>query len=230
VLSTLVLRALSLRAGGGRFDTAEARRELWDFSDVVVDDLASRVLVLNLPASGAGLGEWLTGAARLGVPFYVTLQQLAAMPVGFAGGVVHVCENPAVLRRAAGDLGVSSAPLVCTEGRPSTAFHQLARAVVAGGGSLLYHGDFDWPGIAIAASVMRRHGARPWRFGAADYQAAVSVQADSVPLAGAPQPAPWDPALCSAMAASGQAVYEEAVADTLIADLRLRPASCRGGS
>jgi uncharacterized protein (TIGR02679 family) len=223
VLSTLVLRALAQRslalgaAGPVRFDTAEARRELWDFSDVVVDDLASRVLVLNLPASGDGLGEWLTGAARRGVPFYVTLQQIVWMPVRVSATVVYVCENPAVLRRAASDLGASSVPLVCTEGQPSTAFHQLASAVVAGGGALLYHGDFDWPGIAIAASVMGRHGARPWRFGAADYQAAVRV--DSVPLAGTPQPTPWDPELSATMASAGQAVYEEAVADVLIADL-----------
>jgi uncharacterized protein (TIGR02679 family) len=218
VLSTLVLRALSLRAGGGRFDTAEARRELWDFSDVVVDDLASRVLVLNLPASGTGLGEWLTGAARLGMPFYVTLQQLAVLPVSFSGGVVHVCENPAVLRRAAADLGAASRALLCTEGRPSTAFHQLAAAVVAGGGELRYHGDFDWPGVAIAGSVMARHGARPWRFGAGDYRAA--VRDDAVALAGRPQPTPWDPSLGPEMASTGRVVYEEAVADVLIADLR----------
>ncbi|MFD8259539.1 TIGR02679 domain-containing protein [Streptomyces griseoluteus] len=34
---------------------AEARRELWDAFDVIVDDLAIRVLVLNLPATGQGL-------------------------------------------------------------------------------------------------------------------------------------------------------------------------------
>jgi len=217
VLSTLVLRALSVRAGGGRFDTAQARRELWDASDVVVDDLASRVLVLNLPAAGEGLGEWLTGAAHRGVPFYVTLQQLTAMPVRTGGALVRVCENPAVLRRAAGDLGRSSGPLLCTEGRPSTAFHQLASLVVAGGGTLAYHGDFDWPGIAIAASVMARHGARPWRFGAADYAAA--VRDDCLALAGPPRPAPWDPSLAQVMAATGKVVYEESVADSLIADL-----------
>jgi uncharacterized protein (TIGR02679 family) len=218
VLSTLVLRALGLRAGSARFDTAEARRELWDFSDVVVDDLASRVLVLNLPASGDGLGEWLTGAARRGVPFYATLQQIVSMPVRISAAVVSVCENPAVLRRAASDLGASSAPLVCTEGRPSTAFHQLASAVVAGGGELRYHGDFDWPGVAIAGSVMSRHGARPWRFGTADYRAA--VRDDAVALAGTPQPTPWDPSLSPEMASAGRVVYEETVADALIADLR----------
>ncbi|HEX6522407.1 MAG TPA: TIGR02679 family protein [Streptosporangiaceae bacterium] len=227
VLSTLVLRALSARAGGARFDTAQARRELWDVSDVVVDDLASRVLVLNLPASGDGLGEWLTGAARRGVPFYATLQQLVAMPVRIGEMVVHVCENPAVLRRATSDLGASSGPLLCTEGRPSTAFHQLASAVVAGGGVLLYHGDFDWPGVAIAASVMDRHGAGSWRFGAADYAAGLRDDSmgpagapASVILSGSPQPTPWDPSLGQVMASAGRVVYEESVAGPLIEDLR----------
>lgn len=214
VLSTLVLRALALRVGSGRFDTAEARRELWDASGVVVDDLASRVLVLNLPATGDGLGEWLAGAARRGVPFYVTLQQLTVMPVRVPAAVVHVCENPAVLRRAASDLGASARPLLCTEGRPSTAFQQIAAAV---DGELRYHGDFDWPGIAIADAVMSRHRGRPWRMGAPDYLAA--ARPDSVPLVGPPRPTPWDPALADAMTATAKAVYEESVLDTLIADL-----------
>jgi hypothetical protein len=40
-----------------------------------------------------------------------------------------------------------------------------------------------------------------------------------VNLAGRPQPTPWDPALAEAMTHHGLAVYEEAVADPLIADL-----------
>jgi uncharacterized protein (TIGR02679 family) len=161
VLSTLVLRALAIKSRTGRPRTAEERRDLWEASDVVIDDLASRVLVLNLPAEGRGLAEWLAGAARLGVPFYVTLHQLMTLPLTICGALVHVCENPAVLRRAAAELGPGSAPLLCTEGRPSMAFHQLAGLIVRGGGELRYHGDFDWPGVAIASSVMRRHGARP---------------------------------------------------------------------
>lgn len=219
-LATLVLRALALRTGaGGRPATTEQRRELWDSCGVIVDDLASRVLVLNLPAEGAGLGDWLTSAAARGVPFYATLQQLVALPVTVRAPAVRVCENPAVLRRAAADLGAASPPLLCTEGQPSTAFHRLAAAVTRGGGQLAYHGDFDWPGVAIAASVMSRHGARPWRMSAADYALAALADTDYVTLSGAPQPTPWDPALAEAMAAAGRAVYEEAVADTLIADL-----------
>lgn len=220
-LCTLVLRALALRAGARKPATAEERRELWDSSGVVVDDLASRVLVLNLPARGDGLGEWLTGAARLGVPLYVTLHQLVALPVAVRPLLVSVCENPAVLRRAVAELGAGSAPLVCTEGQPSTAFHHLAAALTQGGGELRYHGDFDWPGVAIAGSVMRRHGARPWRMSAADYIAGVRADAEHVRLTGTPHPTPWDPELGEAMTAAGRALYEESVAGALIADCRV---------
>ncbi|WP_254648513.1 DUF2399 domain-containing protein [Streptomyces sp. GbtcB6] len=56
-----------------------------------------------------------------------------------------VCENPAVLRRATGELGTGSPPLICAEGCPSTAFHRLARPIIEAGGTLRYRGDFDWP-------------------------------------------------------------------------------------
>jgi uncharacterized protein (TIGR02679 family) len=220
VLSTLVLRALALRLGVARPSSAEARRELWDEFDVIVDDLASRVLVLGLPAFGDGLGDWLTAAARRGVPFYATLQQLMAMPVAVSEPVVYVCENPAVLRAAAGSLGSLSLPLICTEGHPSTAFHRLAIAVADGGGELRYHGDFDWPGVSIAASVMARHGAVPWRMSAPDYLAGVRADHEHVSLSGTAQPTPWDPALAELMAKTGRVVYEEAVIDALVADLQ----------
>jgi len=220
LLSTLVLRALAIKTGTGRPATAGERRDLWEANDVVIDDLASRVLVLNLPAEGAGLAEWLAGAARHGVPFYVTLHQLMTLPLMIRGAVVHVCENPAVLRHAAAELGAGSAPLLCTEGRPSAAFHQLAGAVISGGGELRYHGDFDWPGLAIASAVMRRHGAGPWRFGARDYLAGIREDAEHVLLSGTPQPTPWDPELGPAMVRTGRVLFEESVADDLIEDLR----------
>jgi uncharacterized protein (TIGR02679 family) len=160
-LGALVLRALALRAGVSRPASAAERRELWDLSGVIVDDLASRVLVLNVTAQGNGLAEWLTDAARYGTPFQVTLHQLVTHPVQLCHPRIFVCENPAVLRRACEQLGTACPPLVCTEGRPSTAFHRLARLAVAAGGELWYYGDFDWPGIAIAADIVERHGAGP---------------------------------------------------------------------
>jgi uncharacterized protein (TIGR02679 family) len=219
LLSTLVLRALAVKTGMGRPMTAGERRELWEAGDVVVDDLASRVLVLNLLAEGVGLAEWLAGAARHGIPFYVTLHQLMTFPLTIRGAVVYVCENPAVLRHATAELGAESAPLLCTEGRPSAAFHQLADAVVAGGGELRYHGDFDWPGLAIASAVMRRHGAKPWRLSARDYLTGIQHHAEHVLLSGTPQPTQWEPDLSKAMVATGRVLFEESVTNDLIRDL-----------
>lgn len=219
-LGTLVLRGLALRAGIARPASAADRRDLWDRAGVLVDDLASRVLVLNLPAEGEGLGEWLTGAARYGTPFQVTLHQLAAHPIQVACPRVFVCENPAVLRRACAELGAACPPLVCTEGRPSTAFHRLIAVAIDAGAELLYHGDFDWPGVAIAADLVARYRARPWRMDARDYQAAVNANGVGVDLSGEPGPTPWDLALREAMSLGGRAVYEETVADQLLADLR----------
>ncbi|MGH3379506.1 MAG: TIGR02679 family protein [Actinoallomurus sp.] len=229
-LSRLVLGALATRAGVAPPERAEQRRELWDTFGVVADDLASRVLVLDLPAEGEGLGEWLTGAARHGTPFQVTLHQLRTLPIRVRPRGVYVCENPAILRRAAGDLGPSSAPLLCTEGLPSSAFHHLAQAITGGGGELRYHGDFDWPGIAIADAVIRRHGATPWRMSAADYRDGLGDHTDHVTLGRTARTAPWAPGLAEAMTDAGAAVYEEAVADRLIADLRdAEPPAPAGG-
>ena len=52
-----------------------------------------------------------------------------------------------------------------------------------------------------------------------DYETAIKNNADYVSLAGTPQPTPWDPPLAAAMTAHDRAVYEESVADPLIADL-----------
>ncbi|WP_307851331.1 TIGR02679 domain-containing protein [Nocardiopsis sp. MG754419] len=100
-LATLVLAALSARSAQERPETAEERRALWEAYDVVQDDLASRVLVLNLPARGPVLGSWMNEAAEHGLPLQVTLQQLVRFPPEPSARVIHVCENPAVLRQAA---------------------------------------------------------------------------------------------------------------------------------
>jgi uncharacterized protein (TIGR02679 family) len=219
-LATLIMRALTLREGVARPASAAQRRELWDLSGVIVDDLASRVLVLNVPAQGDGLAEWLTGAARYGTPFQVTLQQLDAHPTRIAPARIFACENPAVLRRACTELGPACPPLICAEGQPSTAFHKLVRIAVASGSELAYHGDFDWPGVAITAKVIDRHGARPWRMTAGDYLSGVKAGDTAVPLKGDPVPTRWEPELGETMHAIGRAIYEETVADQLLADLR----------
>jgi len=54
---------------------------------------------------------------------------------------------------------------------------------------------------------------------AGDYRAGVRAGGEHLRLAGAQQPTPWDPGLSEVMAATGRVVYEETVADALIADL-----------
>src|ERR1035438_4450261 len=206
------------RAGAAGPESAADRRPLWDSAEVVADDLASRVLVLNLAAGGTGLGEWLTGAARFGTPCYVTSQQLTAHPLRIRPGTVFACQHRPVLRRAAAELAAASAPLLCAEGRPSAAFRQLTEAIVRGGGELRYHGDFDWAPVAVAATLIDRCQARPWRMTAADYLAGAAGARQ--PLTGGPQGTPWDPGLATAMWRTGLAVPEESVADQLIGDLR----------
>ena len=228
-LATLILRALALRAGVSRPASAAERREIWDLSGVIVDDLASRVLVLNVTAEGSGLAEWLTDAARYGTPFQVTLHQLATHPIRLPLPRIFVCENPAVLRRACEELGPASPPVICTEGRPSTAFHRLARMTTEAGGELWYHGDFDWPGVAIAADIINRHCAQAWLMNVTDYLAGANKAGPYVPLTGNPVPTPWDPELRETMRETGRAVYEETVTDQLLADLteHIKPTSYR---
>lgn len=215
-LAQLVLRALALREDAPVPVGAEGRRALWDAAGVVVDDLASQVLVLNLPAVGDGLGQWLTDAARRGIPVRVTLHQLVALPPTATVERVFVCENPAVLRAAAGRLGPSSAPLVCTEGVPSTACWRLLETV--GDADVAWRNDFDWAGLRITAAALDRVAARPWRMGEADYAAALAT-GDSEPLRGTAVPSYWDPGLAAALAAAGRSVMEERLIPHLLADL-----------
>lgn len=218
-LGGLVLRALAMREERGVPQTAEQRRALWDAAGVVVDDLASQVLVLNVPAAGDGLGDWLSHAARLAVPLRVTLHQLIELPVVPQASEIFVCENPAVLREAATRLGSRGAAVVCTEGVPSLACWRLLEAAVGAGARLWWRNDFDWTGLRITSAAIERLGVTPWRMTAADYLAALAT-GPSDSLRGTHAASPWDPALAAAMTDSGRCLMEERLIPTLIEDLR----------
>jgi uncharacterized protein (TIGR02679 family) len=217
-LAHLVLRALALREHCAPAETAEQRRALWDTAGVVVDDLASQVLVLNLLATGDGLGEWLNQAAGLGVPLRVTLHQLTALPVLPQVREVFVCENPAVLRQATAQLGPRCAALVCTEGVPSLACWRLLEAVAAAGARIRWRNDFDWSGLRITSSAIDRLGATPWRMTAEDFRTALAL-GDTEPLRGMPSPSPWVPAPARALASAGRSIMEERLVPVLLTDL-----------
>ena len=215
-LRGLVLRALAVWQEVPVPSGGEPERALWESVGLVPDDLASQVLVLNLPAGGGPLGRWLTEAAAVGEPLRVTLHQLRRFPPTVTAEEVFVCENPAVLRAATAALGAQSPPLVCTEGVPSVAVHTLLRA--AGRAVLRWRNDFDWTGVRLTAAALDRYPtAVPWRMSTAEYAPA----AGSGPaLLGVPTDTGWDPTLSSAMRQAGRAVMEERLITLLLDDLR----------
>ena len=221
-LAGLVLRALALRDGQPAPATAAERRAQWESAGVVVDDLASQVLVAGIrPNETNLLAGWLRQAADAGTPFRATLQQLAENPITAQGSEVFVCENPAVLRAAAAHWGADCRPLVCSEGQPSAACGRLLSQVA---GTVRWRGDFDWTGLRTTAAAITRYGAVPWRMSLDDYESALRGNAadpltETEPLKGAPAPSPWEPALAAAMAGRGRAVMEERLLDVLVGDL-----------
>lgn len=127
-------------------------------------------------------------------------------------------ENPSILALAVRRFGPDCPPLVCTSGWPNSAAVHLLRLLADQGATLRYHGDFDGEGIRIAAYLLDKTPARPWRMTAADYRAAVA-RTPHGPRLGRLTEAPWDPELTRAMTDHGTAVVEELVADVLLADL-----------
>jgi uncharacterized protein (TIGR02679 family) len=209
--------------------SAAWRREAWASVGVLVDDLSSTVLVVGLPGASAALTTAPAGTARAlaalassGEPAVLTLRQVVADDLGTVPPVVHVCENPAVVSAAADRLGPGAAPLVCLQGQPGTAAVTLLRRLQERGATLRYHGDFDWGGVTIARTLGSHVPWTPWRFGAADYLAALERRGRTASLAtlrGRAQETPWDPALQTAMVEHGFGVEEESVLEELLEDL-----------
>ena len=221
-LATVTLRAAATLGGLAHASDAEGRRDLWASVGVLCDELSAPVLALNLrPAAAASLTDrTLALHAERGEPARLTLRQLLREPPSFrrelTGSPVHVCENPAIVAAAASRLGARSAPLVCTDGQPTSAVHRLLGQLRAAGIALRYHGDFDWGGVRIANAMVQRHAAEPWRLGAADYLAACAAGSE---LRGKPAVPCWDPELGTAMQARRRAVHEEQVLEPLLEDL-----------
>jgi len=217
-LSALLLRAAARLTGLDVPDDAESRREVWTAVGVLCDELSAPVLVLNLPAlADTPTGRVLAVHAEAGEPYQISTRQLLRTPVRWASprSFVFACENPTVVSAAADRLGARSAPLICTEGMPKTAFRTLANQLTAAGTTLRYHGDFDWPGIQIANLVLLRYPAHPWRLAVDDYRQALPGPA----LEGPAVSASWSEALTAEMKHRGRAVHEEHVLPGLLEDL-----------
>ncbi|MFD7232485.1 TIGR02679 family protein [Streptomyces sp. NPDC059881] len=222
-LSTLVLRALATLHDTAPPQSAADRRALWTRAGVADDDLSATVLVGGLRPSGDGpLARVARVCVEAGQAASLTLAQLRAPGectlAADPAPIVHVVENPSILALAIHRFGVDCPPLVCTSGWPNSAAIHLLRLLADRGATLLYHGDFDGEGIRIAAYLLDKTSARPWRMTAADYRAAIAATPYGPPP-GRLTEAPWDPELTRAMSEHGTAVVEELVADALLADL-----------
>ncbi len=196
----------------------ERTRDVWARAGVLVNELARPALLLNLPVQADE-----TPVCAPGEPAYLSLRRLLRTPPRWAVAdlAIFVCENPNLVAIAADQLGVRCAPLVCTDGMPAAAQRTLLSQLVHAGARLRYHGDFDWPGIQIANHVMRAWGAHPWRFTALDYEAAAAGASHTRrDLANTCVAASWDAALVPAMRRHGLAIAEEAVAASLLGELR----------
>jgi len=195
----------------------ERVRDIWARAGVLINELARPVLFLNLPVACND-----TTMGTPGEPAYLSLRRLLRVPPVWAvnGVTVFVCENPNVVAIAADRLGAASAPLVCTDGMPAAAQRTLLTQLERAGARLMYHGDFDWAGLQIANHVMRTWHANLWRFGAKDYEVAVTNAPHARhDLSGPCVAALWDEALMLAMQSHGIAIAEEAVAASLLEDL-----------
>ncbi|THV41177.1 TIGR02679 family protein [Glycomyces buryatensis] len=216
---SLLMSALAAWSGMTPPRGAEAERDLLEWAGVVPDDLASQVLVLNVPAEGGLVGRWLTEAAAVGIPMRITLHQLRLAPLVVDARELFVTENPAILREAARALGPDCPPLICTEGFPSAAAHRLLAA--GDTANIHWRNDFDWTGLRICATALQRYPrATPWRMSAGDYRETEA----GIELNGSEAACPWDDELTDAMRTRGRAVMEERLMPRLLADLADRAA------
>lgn len=219
LLHRVVLRALAAAAGVPVPPRVEERWALWEAVGVSPDGVSSTCLVLGLRGSGAGsIGIRLSAAADVGDPVHLTRRDLGGLTdLGTRERSVLVCENPRVLEAVA-ETCAGGVPVVCTAGEPNTVVISVLSALRATGAELRYHGDFDWPGIAIANRLVTRLGVSPWLMSASDYDA--HVQADAPELAGPPVEPSWDADLGAAMRLRGRSLHEEAMLTALLQQVR----------
>ena len=217
-LSTLVLRALAAIHDEPPPEDAEERRACWERAGIACDALSTSVLVAGLRPVGADplsatLRQWADHADAA----VITLAQLKEHgPLAVTTSGVRVVENPSILAMAVARFGHQCPPLIATSGWPNSACMLLMRQLTQAGVMLGYHGDFDGEGIRIAAHVLSRTGAKPWRMSAQDYLAEVRP---GRPDSGTITEAPWDPELAPALREHRSTVSEEHVAEHLLSDL-----------
>ncbi len=207
----VVLRGLAAASDLPVPTGSREREQLWAAYGVEPDLLSRTCLMWGLRIEGShSVAQRLRLAADSGDPVHLTEWDLrragSFRPVPDTR--VLVCENPRVVEAIA-EAGLSEWPTVCTSGVPNLVVDRVLTELSAAGATLLYHGDFDWPGIAIANRVSAKHAVRPWQMTAENYVEAVTPGAPE--LVGRPVEPCWDAELGAAMRTYGRVVHEESV-------------------
>lgn len=217
LLHQVVQRGLSAAAGVPVPTGAREKERLWSTYAVEPDLLSRTCLVWRLRGDeGTAVGQRLAAAA--GDPIHLTewdlrrLGRLAPAP----DRKVLVCENPRILEALA-EHQPSGWAGVCTSGEPNLVVDKVLALLTEAGADLRYHGDFDWPGIAIANRIVTRFSARPLCMGADDYLRGVLPEGPD--LAGAPVEPIWSSELGAAMRHRGRTVHEESVLADVLKEL-----------
>ena len=216
----LVLRALAAIYGLDAPAGSGQRRQLWERAGVADDDLSTVVLAAGIRVIGSGAAaRVMWECAERGHAAALTLAQLRdERELSPPPAEVWIVENPSVLAMALRRFGAACPPMVCTSGWPNSAGIMLLRMLAAAGSRLHYHGDLDGEGIRIAAYVIDKTGAHPWRMATADYLEALP-EYQPAPNPGRITEAPWDATLAATIREHGAAVVEEHVADFLLDEL-----------
>jgi uncharacterized protein (TIGR02679 family) len=214
-LSQVILRALAMRLDRPAPTSASERRDFWESVGVTTDSVSSTCLT-----RGLGVLDGWAGALRYqlaadsGDPIHVTWWDLRRGLEMAPGQEVFVCENPRVLEAIA-ERGLGGITVVCTSGRSTLVVLEVLRRLSGSGAHIRYHGDFDWPGIAMTNQLIAMFDVQPWSMSADDYLDSPA----RLPLVGSEVAPAWDADLGAAMRHRGLAVHEEAVLGGLLDSL-----------
>ena len=214
-LSQLVLRALALRVDRPTPASASERREVWESVGVTTDSVSSTCLTRGLGVLDGWAGaQRYRLAADSGDPIHVTWWDLRRGLQMAPGQEVFVCANPRVLEAIA-ERALDGITVVCTSGRSTLVVLEVLRRLSGSGAHIRYHGDFDWPGIAMTNQLIAMFEVQPWSMSADDYLDSPA----RLPLVGSEVAPAWDADLGAAMRHRGLAVHEEAVLGGLLDSL-----------
>ncbi|MHB8186180.1 MAG: TIGR02679 family protein [Dermatophilaceae bacterium] len=214
-LTQLVLRALALRVDRPAPTSASERRDVWESVGVTTYWVSSNCLT-----RGLGVLDGWSGALRCqlaadsGDPIHITWWDLRRGLEMTPGQEVFVCENPRVLEAIA-ERELGGIAIVCTSGRSTLVVLEVLRRLAESGAHIRYHGDFDWPGVAMANQLVAMFDVQPWRMSADDYLDSPA----RLRLVGSEVAPAWDAELGAAMRHRGLAVHEEAVLGGLLDSL-----------